>query len=45
MSESQQFVDNAHGDIDAVRTALAGEPPLVNCAWDWCRRRRRAACA
>ena len=35
MSEIQQFVGNAHGDIDAVRTALAAEPSLVNCAWDW----------
>ena len=29
------FVGNAHGDIDAVRAALAGEPRLANAAWDW----------
>ena len=31
----QAFVGNAHGDIDAVRDALGGEPQLVNAAWDW----------
>ena len=31
----QAFVGNAHGDIDAVRTALGAEPQLVNAAWDW----------
>ncbi len=29
------FVGNAHGDIEAVRAALADEPRLVNAAWDW----------
>jgi hypothetical protein len=31
----QSFVGNAHGDVDAVRAALADEPRLVNAAWDW----------
>jgi hypothetical protein len=31
----QAFVGNAHGDLDAVRTALGEEPLLVNAAWDW----------
>jgi hypothetical protein len=31
----REFVANAHGDIDAVRAALADEPSLVNAAWDW----------
>ncbi len=31
----QSFVGNAHGDLDAVRAALADEPRLVNAAWDW----------
>lgn len=31
----QTFVSKAHGDLDAVRTALDGEPALVNAAWDW----------
>jgi hypothetical protein len=31
----QAFVGNAHGDLDAVRAALAEEPRLVNAAWDW----------
>lgn len=35
MSDIQAFVGNAHGDIDAVRTALATQPALANCAWDW----------
>lgn len=29
------FVANAHGDIDAVRSALGDEPTLANAAWDW----------
>jgi hypothetical protein len=29
------FVANAHGDLDAVRDALAAEPALANAAWDW----------
>ena len=31
----QSFVGNAHGDLDAVREALAAEPTLANAAWDW----------
>ena len=31
----QAFVGNAHGDLDAVRAALSGEPRLANAAWDW----------
>jgi hypothetical protein len=31
----RDFVANAHGDLDAVRTALAGEPALANAVWDW----------
>ena len=31
----QAFVSEAHGDLDAVRSLLAGEPRLVNAAWDW----------
>lgn len=35
MSEIQAFVGNAHGDLDAVRTALGVQRALANCAWDW----------
>jgi hypothetical protein len=31
----QAFVANAHGDLEVVRELLAGEPALVNAAWDW----------
>jgi hypothetical protein len=31
----QGFVGNAHGELDAVRAALADEPALANAAWDW----------
>src|SRR5690242_21802638 len=31
----REFVGNAHGDLDAVCDALAGQPTLVNSAWDW----------
>ena len=31
----REFVANAHGDLESVRSALAGEPALVNAAWDW----------
>src|SRR5437667_359012 len=31
----QAFVGNAHGDLEAVRGALADEPELLNAAWDW----------
>lgn len=35
MSEIQEFVGNAHGDLDAVRTALGADATLANAAWDW----------
>src|SRR3954453_6728657 len=35
MSEIQEFVGNAHGDLDAVRAALEGDATLANAAWDW----------
>jgi hypothetical protein len=31
----QSFVGNAHGDLDAVKTALDDEPRLANATWDW----------
>jgi len=31
----REFVANAHGDLEAVRNALAGEPAFANAAWDW----------
>ena len=30
-----RFVAVAHGDLTAVEDLLAGEPRLVNAAWDW----------
>ena len=35
MSDIQEFVGNAHGDLDAVRAALEADPTLANAAWDW----------
>jgi len=35
MSAIQEFVGNAHGDLDAVRAALEDDPTLANAAWDW----------
>ena len=35
MSEVQEFVGNAHGDLEAVRAALESDPTLANAAWDW----------
>lgn len=35
MSAIQEFVGNAHGDVDYVRTALEADPTLANAAWDW----------
>src|SRR3954447_8921058 len=29
------FVANAHGDLEAVRDALAADPALANAAWNW----------
>jgi hypothetical protein len=31
----REFVASAHGDLEAVRDALAGEPALANASWDW----------
>ena len=35
MSDVQEFVGNAHGDLEAVRTALEIDSTLANAAWDW----------
>src|SRR5512134_2992193 len=31
----QEFVGNAHGDLDRVKELLAQEPGLINATWDW----------
>lgn len=31
----QEFVGNAHGDLNRVTELLAQEPALVNATWDW----------
>jgi hypothetical protein len=31
----QEFVGNAHGDLNRVRALLAQEPGLINATWDW----------
>ena len=31
----QEFVGNAHGDLNRVRELLAQEPGLINATWDW----------
>jgi hypothetical protein len=31
----QQFVGNAHGDLNRVKELLAEEPALINACWDW----------
>ena len=31
----QEFVGNAHGDLDRVKELLAQEPALVHACWDW----------
>jgi hypothetical protein len=31
----QDFVGNAHGDLNRVKELLAEEPGLVNATWDW----------
>ena len=31
----QEFVGNAHGDLDRVRELLAQEPALIHACWDW----------
>jgi hypothetical protein len=35
VSDVQEFVGNAHGDLDAVRAALEADSTLANAAWDW----------
>jgi hypothetical protein len=35
MSDVQEFVGNAHGDLGAVQAALEADPTLANAAWDW----------
>lgn len=31
----QEFVGNAHGDLNRVKELLAREPALINATWDW----------
>jgi hypothetical protein len=31
----QEFVANAHGDLNRVKELLAQTPALVNATWDW----------
>ena len=31
----QDFVGNAHGDLDRVKELLTQEPALINSVWDW----------
>lgn len=31
----QEFVSQAHGDLERVKELLAQEPALVNASWDW----------
>ena len=31
----RDFVVAGHGDLDAVRVSLDGEPGLLNACWDW----------
>jgi hypothetical protein len=31
----QDFVGNAHGDLDRVKELLEREPALINASWDW----------
>jgi hypothetical protein len=31
----QEFVGNAHGNLERVKELLEQEPALVNAAWDW----------
>jgi hypothetical protein len=35
MSDVQEFVGNAHGDLEAVRAALEADATLAKAAWDW----------
>jgi len=31
----QEFIRNAHGDLNRVQELLAREPALINACWDW----------
>jgi len=31
----QEFVGNAHGDLDRLMELLARQPALINSCWDW----------
>lgn len=31
----QEFVGNAHGDLERVKELLAQEPALIHASWDW----------
>ena len=31
----QQFVGNAHGDLEHVKELLTQQPSLINACWDW----------
>jgi hypothetical protein len=31
----QDFVGNAHGNLDRVKELLAQQPALINSTWDW----------
>ncbi|MFD0711765.1 ankyrin repeat domain-containing protein [Paenibacillus sp. GCM10027626] len=31
----QEFVGNAHGDLERIKQLLDQEPGLVNASWDW----------
>jgi hypothetical protein len=31
----QEFVGNAHGDLNRVKDLLAQEPALIHACWDW----------
>jgi hypothetical protein len=31
----QEFVGNAHGDLNRIQELLAQEPALINAGWDW----------
>jgi hypothetical protein len=35
MSDVQEFVGNAHGDLAAVQAALEVDATLATAAWDW----------
>jgi hypothetical protein len=31
----QQFIGNAHGDLNRIKELLAQEPAMINACWDW----------